>query len=382
MKIGRILDSRLFHFMKKEILQLSRDRRMLFIATCLPIVQLFLLGYVASMDIKHLSTAVLDEDKTYYSREFLRRFSYVEYFDIKYHLYDRGQIAHMLDAGKSQLVIYVPAKYGQKIAHEQTADVQVDMDGSNATIASIAKSYVSSISTQISSEIYNQRLSRHGMGGLAQPLFDLRSRIWYNGDLESRYFYVPAIFAQLLMIISMILTTSSVVREKTRGTMEMLSVTPLRPMEIIAGKLIPFAAVAMFDVVVVFLITTLWFGVPMRGSVLMLFLLGAVYLLAGLGTGLMISAFAQNERQAGMANLLVVSPQMLLSGFMFPIENMPPFIQFITHFIPLKYFLSIVRALFLKGVGIQYLWPDIWPMFIIGVALLVISIYRFRSKLE
>jgi ABC-2 type transport system permease protein len=180
----------------------------------------------------------------------------------------------------------------------------------------------------------------------------------------------------------MILTTSSIVKEKTRGTMEMLSVTPLRPMEIIMGKLIPFGAVAMFDVLIVFLIATLWFGVPMRGSVLLLFLLGVVYLLAGLGTGVMISTFARNERQAGMANLLVTAPQLILSGFVFPIDNMPPIIQGITCFIPLRYFLAIVRELFLKGIGITYLWHEIWPMMLIAVALLVLSVTNFRKKLE
>ncbi|OGC04967.1 hypothetical protein A2276_03325 [candidate division WOR-1 bacterium RIFOXYA12_FULL_43_27] len=377
-----MLDSRLFHFMKKEILQLFRDRRMLFIAVIMPIVQLILLGYVASMDIKHLSTAVLDEDKTYYSRDFLRRFGNIEYFDINYYLSNRSQVAPMLDTGQAQLVIYVPSKYGQKIAHGQTADVQFEIDGSNATIASIAKSYVSTIGLTAGTEIYNQRLARQGLMVLSQPLFDLRSRIWYNGDLESRFFYVPGIFAQLLMLISMILTTSSIVREKTRGTMEMLSVTPLRPMEIIAGKLIPFGVVAMFDVIVVFLIATLWFGVPMRGSVFLLFLFCASYLLAGLGTGVLISSFARNERQAGMANLFITSPQMLLSGFMFPIDNMPPFIQFITLFVPLRYLLAIVREIFLKGVGINYLWPQVLPMLLIAVVILTVSVMRFKSKLE
>ncbi|MFA6548623.1 MAG: ABC transporter permease [Candidatus Margulisiibacteriota bacterium] len=377
-----MFDSRLFHFIKKEVLQLLRDRRMLFIALGMPIALLFLLGYVASMDIKHLSTAVLDEDKTYYSREFLRRFNATEYFDFNYYLADRGQIAHMLDTGKAKLVIYVPYKFGQKIAHEQTADVQVDMDGSNASTAMISQSYVNSIGLQASTYYFNQRLQRHGLAKYTAPLFDLRTRIWYNGDLESRFFYVPGIFAQLLMMISMILTTSSIVKEKTRGTMEMLSVTPLRPMEIIAGKLIPFAVVAMFDVVIVFLITTLWFGVPMRGSVLLLFLLGAVYLLSGLGTGVAISTFARNERQAGMANLLVTAPQLILSGFIFPIENMPPLIQGLTCIIPLRYFLAIVRVLFLKGVGLHYLWPQIWPMLLIGVVILSISVMKFRQKME
>lgn len=377
-----MFDSRLFHFIKKEVLQLVRDKRMLFIAIGMPIVQLILLGYVASMDIKHLSTAVLDEDKSYYSREFLRRFNCTEYFDFNYYLSDRSQIAHYLDTGRAKLVIYVPHKYGQKIAHEQTADVQVNMDGSNASIAMISQSYVSQIGGIIGAEILNERLLRHGYAKLANPLFDLRSRIWYNGDLESRFFYIPGIFAQLLMLISMVLTTSSIVKEKTRGTMEMLSVTPLRPMEIIAGKLIPFGVVAMLDVIVVFLIATLWFGVPMRGSVLLLFLFSAVYLLAGLGTGVAISTFARNERQAGMANLLVTAPQMLLSGFIFPIANMPPFIQAITLVIPLRYFLSIVRELFLKGTGITYLWPEVWPMILIAVAILTFSVMKFRQKLE
>jgi len=377
-----MFDSRLFHFIKKEVMQLLRDRRMLFIAIGMPIIQLILLGYVASMDIKHLSTAVLDEDKTYYSREFLRNFNCTEYFDFNYYLSNRSQIAPMLDKGKAKLVIYIPHKFGQKIAHEQTADVQINMDGSNASIAMISQSYATQIGLTAGNAIFMQRLLRHGQAKYTTPLFDLRSRIWYNGDIESRYFYVPGIFAQLLMLISMILTTSSIVKEKTRGTMEMLAVTPLKPMEIIMGKLIPFGVVAMLDVVVVFLIATLWFGVPMRGSVLLLFLLGAVYLLAGLGTGVAISTFARNERQAGMANLLITAPQMLLSGFVFPIENMPPFIQGITYFIPLRYFLSIVRELFLKGTGFAYLWHEIWPMLLIGVVILSISVMKFKQKIE
>ncbi|MCX5751086.1 MAG: ABC transporter permease, partial [Candidatus Saganbacteria bacterium] len=292
------------------------------------------------------------------------------------------QIAHYLDTGQAKLVIYIPHKYGQKIAHEQSADVQVDMDGSNASIAMITQSYVGQIGGQASADIFNQRLQRHGFAKFAAPLFDLRSRIWYNGDLESRYFYVPGIFAQLLMLISMILTVSSVVKEKTRGTMEMLSVTPLKPTEIIMGKLIPFGAIAMFDILICFLIATLWFGVPMYGSVILLFIVSAVYLLAGLGTRLAISTFARNERQAGMANLLVTAPQLVLSGFIFPIANMPPFIQGITYFLPLRYLLSITRELFLKGIGINYLWPEIWPMCLIAVVILGVSIMKFRQKLE
>lgn len=376
-----MFDSRLFHFMKKEVLQLMRDKRMLFIAIIMPIVQLFLLGYVASMDIKHLSTAVLDDDKTYESREFLRRFNATEYFDFNYYLQNRGQIARHLDDGRAKLVIYVPHKFGQKIAHEQTADVQVNMDGSNASIAMITQSYVGAIGSMASADIFNERLKRHGLAKYTNPLFEMRTRIWYNGDIESRYFYVPGIFAQLLMLISMILTVSSIVKEKTRGTIEMLSVTPLRPMELIMGKLLPFAAVAMFDMSIVFLISTLWFGVPMRGSVLLLFVMGAVYLMAGLGTGVVISTYANNERQAGMLNLLVTAPQLLLSGFVFPIENMPVFIQFVTYFIPLRYFLSMVRELFLKGTGITYLWPEVWPLLLIGVAILTVSVMKFRKSL-
>jgi len=367
--------------MKKEVLQLMRDKRMLFIAIIMPIVQLFLLGYVASMDIKHLSTAVLDDDKTYESREFLRRFNATEYFDFNYYLQNRGQIARHLDDGRAKLVIYVPHKFGQKIAHEQTADVQVNMDGSNASIAMITQSYVGAIGSMASADIFNERLKRHGLAKYTNPLFEMRTRIWYNGDIESRYFYVPGIFAQLLMLISMILTVSSIVKEKTRGTIEMLSVTPLRPMELIMGKLLPFAAVAMFDMSIVFLISTLWFGVPMRGSVLLLFVMGAVYLMAGLGTGVVISTYANNERQAGMLNLLVTAPQLLLSGFVFPIENMPVFIQFVTYFIPLRYFLSMVRELFLKGTGITYLWPEVWPLLLIGVAILTVSVMKFRKSL-
>jgi len=377
-----MFDSRLFHFMKKEVLQLLRDRRMLFVALGMPVIQLMLLGYVASMDIRHVSTAVLDEDKTYYSRQFLDRFSNNSYFDFNYYVTDQKQLAALLDKGKAKLGIRLPHKFGQKIARGEQADVLMAIDGTNASQATIIQGYVGSISYQAGADIFAHRLAMKGQQLFLQPLFDMRTRIWYNGDLESRNFFVPGIFAQLLMLISMILTTSSIVKEKTRGTMEMLSVTPLRPMEVIMGKLIPFAAVAMFDVVIVFLIATLWFQVPMRGSVLLLFLLGAVFLTAGLGTGVMISTFARNERQAGMANLLVTAPQMILSGFIFPIANMPLFIQFITFFIPLRYFLNIVRELFLKGTGITYLWVEVLPLALLGVVILTVSVLNFRKKIE
>ena len=366
------MDSRLFHFIKKEFIQMLRDRRMLFVALLAPIIQLVMFGYIASTDIKHISTAVFDGDKSYYSRTYLQSFKNSGYFDFNYYLTGPKQITALLDNGSVKLGLNVPAGFGKKIVRGESADVQAILDGSNSSTASIVQGYISQINFTYAENILPGRL---------EPV-DLNLRVWYNPELKSINFMVPALFALVLMMVSMLLTTSAIVKEKERGTMEMLIVTPLRSYELILGKLIPFAIIAFLDITLIFLVATLWFGIAIKGSVLLLFVLAGLFMTTGLGLGVFISTVSQTQRQAMMTLTFLLAPQFILSGFVFPIINMPKPIQYLTLIIPLRYFLSIVRGIFLKGIGIKYLWNDVWPLIILGSAILILSVVRFRKKLE
>jgi ABC-2 type transport system permease protein len=377
-----ISDSRLFHFMKKEFLQFFRDPRMLGIALFAPAIQLIILGYVASTDIRHVRTVVYDQDHSAYSRSYLQSFRDSGYFDLKYYVEDEKEIARHIDSGKAKLGLHIPRDFGRKIVRGETAPAQAIIDGVNSSTATIIQGYVSQISFSNSARILKERLAQKGLSMENAELLDLNERVWYNPELKSINYMVPAVFAQILMLISMILTSASIVKEKESGTMEMLVVTPLKPYELILGKLLPFALVALFQILIVFLVATLWFNVPIKGSVFLLFLLGALFMLTGLGTGLLVSTISQTQRQALMTTNLIMTPQFTLSGFVFPIANMPAAIQLITYLIPVRYFLSIVRGIFLKGVGVKYLWPEVWPMAVIGILLLAFSIVRFKKRID
>ena len=344
-----------------------RDPRMIGVALFAPIFQLLMFGYVASTDIKHVSTVILDEDKTVYSRAYLQSFKNSGYFNFNYYADNPQDVAYFIDSGRAKLGLRIPVNFGRKIVRGETAPVQAILDGSNASSATTIQGYINQINFR------NQRNA---------SLLDTKVRVWYNPELKSINYMVPAIFAQVLMLVSMVLTTSSIVKEKEKGTMEMLAVTPLRPYELILGKLIPYALVAFFDMTLVFLVATLWFDIQLKGSVLLLFSLGTLFMTTGLGLGVFISTISQTQRQAMMSNVFIMAPSFILSGFIFPIANMPLPVQLLTLILPLRYFLTIVRGLFLKGIGFNYLWPEVWPMALIGTALLLFSVLRFRKKIE
>jgi ABC-2 type transport system permease protein len=355
---------------------------MLAIALVAPVIQLIILGYVASTDIKHVKTVVFDENKSAYSRTYLNSLSNSGYFDLDSYVSSDKEIAWMIDSDQAEVGLHIPYDFDRRIVRGETAKVQADIDGSNSSFATIVQGYLTQINFANAQNFTVQRLSRYGLlSGVEAPL-DLRLRVWYNPDLKSVNFMVPSIFAQLLLIVSMMLTASSIVKEKEKGTMEMLAVTPLRPTELILGKMLPYAILSMIDVALVFLVARYWFLVPMEGSVLLLFVLGGIFVLSGLGMGLFVSAVSRTERQASMTNNIVTAPMFMLSGFTFPIANMPYAIQLFTYLMPTRYFLEIVRNLFLKGVGMKYLWADTWPLIVIGTALIVLSVARFRKSLE
>jgi len=376
------MDSRLFHFIIKEFRQLFRDQRMLRVALIMPVIQLLMFGYIASTDLKNVPIVIMDEDKTSLSRAYIKSIENAGNFDLKYYVDDESQFSRLLDSGKAALAVHIPRNFKKTLMSGGSADIQAIIDGSNSSNATIILGYMNQINFSNSNAVLRDRLNKAGMNAAVYSPFDLQTRVWYNPNLKSLYFMVPAIFAQILMMISMILTMFSIVKEKENGTIEQLMVTPLRPYELILGKLIPSISVAVVDSVFAFLVAVLWFRVPIHGSVVLLFVLGMIFSITGLGIGLFISTISRNQRQAIMTNNLIMSPQFILSGFIFPIASMPSIIQALTYFIPLRYFLIIVRGIFLKGIGIRYLWDEVWPMLIFSSVILGLSVARFRKKIE
>jgi len=358
-------NSRIWHFIKKELIQVVRDKRMLMLALFAPLIQLFLFGYVASTDINHVSTAVWDESRSQQSRAYVESVANSGYFDINYYVESDRQIKELLDSGRVKVTLHLPNDFAKKIIRREPAPVQTIIDGENSSSATIILGYLNQIS----------------LGNRPKPI-DARVRVWYNPELKSKFFMVPAIFALTLMIQSMMLTSFSIVKEKEKGTMEQLMVSPIRPYELILGKLLPFVIIGAANIILVFLLVTLWFGVPIFGSPILLFVLGLIFIATGLGIGVFVSTISQPQGQAMMSNIFFLMPTIIISGFIFPIENMPKVIQAITYLIPARYFLVIVRGIFLKGIGLKYLWPQAAALIIFGAAILTFSILRFRKKID
>lgn len=364
---------RIYRLVIKEFIHSFRQKRTVFFLIVPPVVQLLLFGYVATTDVNHVATALRDLDQTLESRELARQFQASGYFDIVYRPTSPAELTDLLDRGRVLCAIQVNPHFGRDL-RKGHPEIQVIVDGTDSNTALIALGYVNGI------------LSRFGREFLAPGMsstspFDIRTRVWYNPSLRSRNYYVPGVIATIIMLTCLILTSMSVVREREIGTMEQLMVTPIRPLELMLGKTIPVAAVGYFDMALVTVVGTLWFGVPIKGSIGLLLISTGVYLLSVLGIGLFISTVSKTQQQALMATFLFFMPAILLSGFAFPIESMPLFFQYITYVSPLRYFLIIVRGIFLKGVGVETLWPDILALLVLGVTILCLSAFRFRKRL-
>ena len=366
----------------KEFRQLSRDPRMLRVILVMPIIQLLMFGYIASTDIKEIPTAVMDDDRSSQSRAYIQNIQNTGNFTIKYYANSEKEIAALLDSGRASIAVHIPKNFKKDILSGKQADVQAIVDGSNSSNATIILGYINQLNYSFASGILQDRMDKDGLSGRSFIPFDIQTRVWYNPELKSLYFMVPAIFAQILMMTSMLLTMFSVVKEKEKGTIEQLIVTPLRPYELILGKIIPPITVAFTSTTCAFLVATLWFRVPVHGSVVLLFTLGTLFSMTGLGIGLFISTVSKNQRQAIMTNNLFMSPQFILSGFFFPIASMPILMQWLTRLIPLRYFLIIVRGIFHQGIGIRYLWIEVWPLILFVAVILSLSVARFRKKIE
>jgi ABC-2 type transport system permease protein len=371
----------IYHIIVKEFLQLKRDRRMLVVSFLAPVVQLMLLGYAATTDIKEIPMLVCDQDRTSRSREFVNQFVNSGYFIVEKEVYSLDEIDRNIEDGHVWLALVIPPNFSSDLLAHRTTSVQLDADGSDANSANISLGHASQIISTYSRSIMaemRKQFPRLRQSARVNP----EIRVWYNPDLKSRNFMVPGVLAMVLMIITMTLTSLAIVKEKEIGTLEQLMVTPIKPYQLIVGKLLPFVIIAGLDVMLVILVARFWFDVPLHGSVALLFALSGLFVLTTLGLGLFVSTVSKTQQQAMMtAQFFFFMPFIFLSGFAFPIENMPQVIQYITYLIPLRYFIVIIRGVFLKGVGISELWPQVIPLWLFGLAILTLSVLRFRKRL-
>ena len=369
-------------FIRKEFLQLRRDRRMLPMLFISPIVQLLLLGYAVDLDVREIPAVVCDLDRTAASRAFLAAYFHSGYFIEKGRADAPGAVDRFLDDGLASVAFVIPRGFGDDLAAGRTAPVQLIADGSESQSATVGLNYASLIAARFSQRVLVEAFEKAPAAGLRPVRLEAEVRVWYNPELRSRNFLVPGILGLVLMVMTLMLTSMAVVREKEMGTLEQLIVTPLRPREIILGKLLPFVAIGLIDVILIVSVAASLLRVPLRGSVLLLIVLALVFMLTTLGLGLFVSTISRNQQQAMLTAVFFMLPMILLGGFVFPIENMPRFFQAVTYAIPIRYFFTIIRGIFLKGVGLPELWPEAAAMLAFGVGIFTLSVLRFRKKLE
>ena len=373
----------IFHFIKKEFLQFKRDPKMFALILIAPVIQLIFLGYAATLDVKNINTAVLDFSRSAESREFIRKFSETEYFQIDKYVTGYDELENLIDNGEILLGLIIHPNFEKNIYRNEPAKVQAVFEGSDGNTAGIAAGYLQSIVRDYASEIILNTQARTGKKFAAIPSVDAETRVWYNPEMKTRNFMVPGIVGLLLMIITLILTSLAIVKEKEIGTMEQLIVTPIKPHQLIIGKLVPFTIVGMASVVIVLTAMKFIFGIGVRGSATFLFVSTFIYVLSLLGFGLFISTISKTQQQAMMLSIFVVMlPMIYLSGFAFPIENMPKIIQYVTYIIPLRYFITIIRGIILKGIGFAELWDELLILFMMGISILYLSSLRFKKRLE
>jgi len=372
---------RIKHMLVKEFIQIFRDPRMKGIIFLMPIIQVLVFGYAVTTDVRNVATAVYDLDNSVQSRELVSRFEKSGYFDIVEYVDTDDRAQELVDRGEVNAVIRMNKGFGAKLGGDKTAQVQIIVDGTDSNTAGIVLNYSAKIAERYSQNILLSRFDRLRGVGEEPGGVDVQTRAWFNENLESRNFYVPGVIAIIVMLITLMLTSMAVVREKEIGTMEQIMVTPITPTEFILGKSVPFALIGFIDVIIITLVGVFWFGVPINGSVPLLFAATALYIMTTLGMGLLISTVSETQQQAMMSTFFFYFPAVLLSGFMFPIANMPMAIQWLTYLNPLRYFLVIIRGIFLKGVGPEILWPQMAALAVMGVVTLTLASRKFRKTI-
>jgi ABC-2 type transport system permease protein len=375
LKLNRV---RIRELVRKEFIQLFRDKKIRPILVIAPLIQILIFGYVVNYDIRDIRLAIFDQSQTRESRLIADTFRGNGIFRITHVLRYEREIEPLMIKGEADLVLKIGPDLSDRIRRGKSAVVQLIADGSMSNMASIRIAYAGVVLQNINGilirEIHPQVI-HYGQ-------IDPRIRTWYNPNLDSQYFFVPGIVAVIIMVISLLLTSIAIIKEKETGTMEQLIVTPLTPLEFILGKTIPYTIISLAQMAVVTVFAILWFRIPLEGSITSLFLASCLFLLSTLGIGLFISTVSSTQQQAVMTTFFFLLPFFMLSGFVFPIANMPEFVQWLTYFNPMRYFLVIIRGIFLKGVGLEILWPHYLALMLLGLAVFSGAIGFFRKRLD
>jgi len=377
-----MFNSRLFSLIRKEFIQITRDPRTLALTFAMPIVQLFLLGYAATNDVRNVPLAVFDQDKSPASRALLDAYRAADYFRIEFDVNSESELRTLIDEGSARAGILIPHGYGDLIASGHVAQVAFIIDGSDPTVAGTALASATLIGQAKATRLTLERLALRGQAGAAQPSIEVRTQVWYNPDLVSAYYMIPALIGLILQFLTVVLTATAIVRERERGTIEQLIVTPIRAWELMVGKLTPYVIIAFIDTLEILIAGVLLFHVPINGDIGLLLLLAALFLVTTLGLGLFISTVANTQQEAMITGIFFNLPSIFLSGFFFPLAAMPKILQWASYAIPLRYFLIIVRAIVLKGVGAEVLWPEIIALSIFAVVIMGGAALRFRKRLD
>jgi ABC-2 type transport system permease protein len=375
--------------LRKEFIQALRDPRMRVLLFLPPVIQLLVFGFAVNLDVDHVRIAWTDMDRTPLSRELRQRFEGSQRFDVVALPQSEDEVQEVMDRSQVEAVVRVLPGFERDVRRGRPVQVQVLVDGTNSNTASIVGTYAGGIIAGFGNAVASERqrvqiLTRSPTSpvNVSFPGVSPRTRVWFNPDLYSRNYFVPGVLANIIFTVTLMLTALAIVREKEIGTMEQLMVTPMRPLELMLGKTLPFAVVGLLDVVLVTSVALLVFHIPFRGNPLLLLLCSALFLMTSLGAGLFLSTISHTQQQAMMANFFFSTPAFMLSGFAFPIRNMPIAVQYLTYLNPVRYFMEIVRGIFLKGVGVTVLWPQMLALTAYGVIVLALSVARFHKTLD
>jgi ABC-2 type transport system permease protein len=376
------MNPRLASLIRKEFIQILRDPRTLVLVLVMPVMQLFLLGYAATNDVRNVPLAVYNQDPGPEARALLDAYRAADYFSLAYEARSEQELRDLIDGGQARAGLIIPPDYGNKLKSGEVAQVAFILDGSDPTTAATALSAAQAIGQQQATKVLSARLERRGQPSGVQPPIQIRSQVWYNPDLVSAYFMIPGVIGMILFTLTTILTATAIVRERERGTIEQLIVTPIRSWELVVGKLLPYVILAILNALEILFIGALWFNVPIRGNLLLILALSGLFLASSLGIGLFVSTIANTQQEAMLSVMMTMLPSIFLSGFFFPLEAMPKVLQWISYLIPLRYYLDIIRSLLLKGVGAEMLKGDILALTIFGVAIMTAAALRFRKRLD
>jgi ABC-2 type transport system permease protein len=376
------MNIRLTSIIRKEFIQIIRDPRTLVIAIMIPVMQLFLLGYAATNDVRYIPLVVFDQDRGQAARALLDAYRSSDYFLLAFDVNSEAEIHSLIDSGDAGAGLIIPPNYSTEIRSGGQSEVMFVFDGSDATATKTALAAAQQIGNAHATKIQSERIERSGVTVSDRLPLEIRTQVWYNPDLEDAYFMVPGLIGTILYMVTAILTASAIVRERERGTIEQLIVTPIRSWELVVGKITPYVLIALFNTLETIFVGSWWFGVPIRSDMVTILALSSLFLLSSLGIGLLASTIAKTQQEAMITVFATMLPAMMLSGYLFPIEAMPKWLQVISYFIPLRYYLTIIRSLLLKGVGIESLRFEIIALVVFGIGLMSLASLRFHKRLD